>query len=75
MFVISLQKYSIITRKPNKIEGNFTPFLHRFYTKIHQIFAKNAHFIEEKGKKTTFLCIMCILLCQTDGVHQVSFER
>ena len=49
MFVISLQKYSIITRKPNKIEGNFTPFLHRFYTKIHQIFAKNAHFIEEKG--------------------------
>ena len=29
MFVISLQKYSIITRKPNKIEGNFTPFLHQ----------------------------------------------
>ena len=49
MFVISLQKYSIITRKPNKIEGNFTPFLHRFYTKIHLFFIKNAHFIEEKG--------------------------
>ena len=49
MFVISLQKYRIITILPNKIEGNFTPFLHRFYTKIHQLFKKNAHFIEEKG--------------------------
>jgi hypothetical protein len=49
-----LQSYSIITIFPNKIEGNFTPFLHRFYTKIHLFFIKNAHFIEEKGEKTAF---------------------